>query len=152
MNTDKLKDLAHPRVLVVGCFDLFHRGHLALLERARRCGVSLIVGVVTDEFRAKTKGAEPIIPFSDRAIILAGLRCVDAVVEVREPDFRPLIKEYGIDVFVHSPEHREIRFLEATDVIRRRGGHVVLLSRTPDISSTMIRRRIVETWNEGRVE
>jgi glycerol-3-phosphate cytidylyltransferase len=63
------------RVVTYGTFDLFHIGHLRLLERARLLGDELYVGVSTDEFNKK-KGKNSIYPFEHRVEIISGLRCV----------------------------------------------------------------------------
>lgn len=65
-------------VLTYGTFDLFHIGHLRLLERARALGDSLVVGISTDEFNA-VKGKKTIIDFAHRLEIVQSLRCVDKV-------------------------------------------------------------------------
>lgn len=65
-------------ILTYGTFDLFHIGHLRLLESLRGMGDRLIVGVSSDDFNA-SKGKKTIVPFADRMEIVGGLRCVDAV-------------------------------------------------------------------------
>lgn len=77
--------------LIYGTFDLFHHGHLNALRSARRLCNTLIVGVFTDETVEQYKHKKPIIPFKDRAQIVAELRCVDVVLrvdrrEVQNPD------------------------------------------------------------------
>jgi choline-phosphate cytidylyltransferase len=67
------------RVITFGTFDVFHVGHLRLLERARALGDCLIVGVSTDELNRAKKGRPPIYPQDQRCEIVAGLRCVDEV-------------------------------------------------------------------------
>lgn len=63
-----------------GCFDVLHVGHLACLEQARRYGDKLIVGINDDAGVVALKGeTRPINPAPDRAEMLLGLRCVDAV-------------------------------------------------------------------------
>ena len=78
---------AHGKRIVFtnGCFDILHRGHVALLNRARALGDVLIVGINTDESVANLKGPQrPINPLDDRAQVLAGLGCVDHVVPFAE--------------------------------------------------------------------
>ncbi|MBS7325691.1 MAG: adenylyltransferase/cytidyltransferase family protein [Thiopseudomonas sp.] len=65
-------------ILTYGTFDLFHIGHLRLLERLRSMGDRLVVGVSTDAFNA-SKGKTTVVPFADRLDIVRSLRCVDAV-------------------------------------------------------------------------
>ena len=66
-------------VLTYGTFDLFHVGHLNILNRLKQYGDYLVVGVSTDNFNEK-KGKKTIIPFHDRAEIVRGLKCVDLVI------------------------------------------------------------------------
>lgn len=65
-------------VLTYGTYDLFHVGHVRLLERARALGDRLVVGVSSDEFNA-IKGKRSVIPYEHRAEILRALSCVDDV-------------------------------------------------------------------------
>jgi len=68
------------RGYVPGVFDMFHIGHLRLLQRARpECDV-LVVGVVTDEVAHRAKGRMPVIPFAERVEIVEHLGLVDEVV------------------------------------------------------------------------
>ena len=67
---------------VAGVFDLFHVGHVDVLERARRACDRLVVGVLTDEWALDAWGARPFVPLVERAQILENLRCVDEVVVV----------------------------------------------------------------------
>lgn len=65
-------------VITYGTFDLFHVGHLRILERARALGDRLCVGISTDEFNA-LKGKRSVIPYKHRAAIVAALSCVDEI-------------------------------------------------------------------------
>lgn len=65
-------------ILTYGTYDLFHVGHVRLLERARSLGDRLIVGISSDEFNA-IKGKRSVIPYEHRAEILRALSCVDEV-------------------------------------------------------------------------
>ena len=67
-------------IITYGTYDLFHVGHLNLLERLRKLGDKLIVGVSTDEFNWSEKGKRTVVPFANRAAIVQGLRCVDHVI------------------------------------------------------------------------
>ena len=63
-------------VLTYGTFDLFHIGHLRLLQRLRALGDRLIVGVSSDEFNS-LKGKKTVVPFADRLAIIQSIRFVD---------------------------------------------------------------------------
>ena len=90
------------KVLCVGCFDLFHVGHLEHLEAAYGFGDELVVGVTRDGYINKGPG-RPVIPDKDRAKILQAIWCVEKVQLVRsslealeyfEPDIFALGSDY----------------------------------------------------------
>lgn len=67
-------------VFTNGCFDLLHAGHVTLLERARRMGDLLVVGLNSDASVRRLKGPlRPLVNEKARAKVLAGLACVDYV-------------------------------------------------------------------------
>ena len=67
-------------ILTYGTFDLFHIGHVNLLQRARALGDRLIVGVSTDEFNLSEKSKTTIVPFEHRVKVLESCRYVDLVI------------------------------------------------------------------------
>ncbi len=72
--------MAKKIVLVGGCFDLFHFGHLQFLKKAKKLGNYLIVALESDDFIRAKKGREPVHSQKQRAAILKGLRFVDKVI------------------------------------------------------------------------
>jgi len=77
----RLSELPRPLVFTNGCFDILHRGHVTYLGQARALGASMIVALNTDaSVKRQGKGDErPINPLEDRALVMAGLGCVDLV-------------------------------------------------------------------------
>ena len=77
----KLKKYKNKKVILIGgCFDLLHIGHLRILNKAKKLGDILVVGINNDSFIKKTKGKNrPIIPQDQRAELLLGLKAVDYV-------------------------------------------------------------------------
>ena len=67
------------KIITFGTFDVFHIGHLRILERAAALGDRLIVGVSSDALNISKKGRPPVFPESERMRIVAALRCVDEV-------------------------------------------------------------------------
>ena len=67
------------KVITFGTYDVFHVGHLRILERAREFGDLLIVGVSTDELNYYKKGRHPFYTQNERTEILSALKCVDKV-------------------------------------------------------------------------
>ncbi|HVK87901.1 MAG TPA: adenylyltransferase/cytidyltransferase family protein [Kofleriaceae bacterium] len=126
------------RVMTCGTFDLFHIGHLRLLERARALGDGLVVRVSTDEFSA-LKGKEPVQSYGERAAIIAALRCVDFVRPEEHWDKPAYIREDAISIFTIGDDWSG--HFDALSSFCE----VVYLTRTPDVSTTKrltdIRRR-----------
>lgn len=123
--------------MTYGTFDLFHVGHLRLLQRLADMGDRLIVGVSTDEFNA-AKGKRAIIPYADRAAIVAGIRGVDAVFAEEGWDQKPMdIARYGVTHFCMGDD-----WLGKFDWLKPIC-EVVYLERTKGVSSTKIRGQII---------
>lgn len=125
-------------VITYGTFDLFHVGHLRILERARALGDRLVVAVSTDEFNA-IKGKASVIPFESRAEIVAGLACVDEVVPEKHWDQKVAdIQRWSVDTFVMGCDWQG-KFDHLAEFCE-----VVYLGRTGGISSTLIKRVVGE--------
>lgn len=123
-------------VLTYGTFDLFHIGHLKMLERLRAMGDRLIVAVSTDEFN-RLKGKTSVYSYEERSQIVAALACVDQVIpehtwEQKQQD----IQTYQVDVFGIGEDWRgKFDHLSAFC-------NVVYLERTPSISTTAVKRAL----------
>ncbi len=78
---DKLRVIAQDKrtVLVGGCFDIFHHGHLTFLKNAKKVGNFLIIALESDQFIIKKKKKKPVHNQRQRAEILSSLYFVDAV-------------------------------------------------------------------------
>ena len=120
--------------ITFGTFDMFHYGHLRILQRARALCDRLVVGVSSDEFIAsKNKHHGLAFPYEQRAAIVAELRCVDEVFkeecEEKKADY---VREHHADVFIIGADY-EGRF----DWLKEACGvEVVYLPRTPGVSTT----------------
>lgn len=129
--------------LTYGTFDLFHIGHLRILERSRALGDRLVVGVSTDEFNA-VKGKRTAVPFADRAAIVRSLRCVDEVIAERSWDQKVEdIRRTQAGVLVMGDDWRG-SFDHLSELC-----DVVYLPRTPGISTTELRGQVVEMTENG---
>ena len=82
--------------ITFGTFDVFHYGHLRILERARELCDKLIVGVSSDELNFSKKGKLPVYNYEERASIILGLKVVD---EVFKEESLELKAEYEILTF-----------------------------------------------------
>jgi choline-phosphate cytidylyltransferase len=125
------------RVVTFGTFDVFHAGHLRLLERAAALGDELLVGISSDELNVSKKGRAPVYALADRMAIVRALRCVDGVFVEHSLDAkRDYLVEHRADVLVMGDDWAG-RFDELADTCR-----VVYLPRTPSVSTTAIIEQI----------
>lgn len=114
-------------ILTYGTFDMFHIGHLRLIERLKSMGGTLIIGVSTDEFN-ESKGKKCIIPFDQRAKIVSAINGVTQVIPESSWDQKISdIKKYNVDTFAmgndweekfdYLKEYCEVYYLERTEGI-----------------------------------
>ena len=123
-------------ILTYGTFDLFHIGHLRLLQRLRALGDRLVVGVSTDEFN-HIKGKKTVVPFADRIAIIQSLQCVDlAIPETCWEQKTDDIRQHQVSIFGMGGDW-EGRFDDL-----KAHCEVVYLPRTEGISSTHIRKTL----------
>ncbi len=123
-------------VFTNGIFDVLHRGHVALLAAARAEGDRLVVGLNTDASARRLKGPErPINRAEDRAFVLGGLACVDAVVLFDEDTPAELIAALQPDVLVKGADYGPGEIVGA-DLVEARGGRVVRVPLKAGYSTT----------------
>ena len=119
------------RVITFGTFDIFHVGHLRLLERARALGDCLIVGVSSDALNQSKKSRAPVYSLDERMDILRGLRTVDEIfVEESLEAKRDYLVRYRASVLVMGDDWRG-KFDHYGDICK-----VVYLPRTPSVSTS----------------
>lgn len=129
-------------VFTNGCFDIIHPGHLDLLERARRLGTKLIVGINSDSSVRAIKGApRPFLSQDDRALMLKSLRSVDEVCVFYEPTPEKLIKELRPDVLVKGGDWQTDEIIGA-DFVEKNGGEVFSLPLKDGYSTSAIVEKI----------
>ena len=131
-------------VFTNGCFDLLHRGHVDLLNRAKALGDVLVVALNTDESIHDLKGPDrPINRLEDRARVLAALSPVDHVVAFDEPTAAGLIQALQPDVYVKGGDYTPAMLPEAVHV-EAYGGVVHILPYLEGRSTTSLIQRIRE--------
>jgi rfaE bifunctional protein nucleotidyltransferase chain/domain len=125
-------------VFTNGVFDLLHPGHVRYLQRARSLGDALIVGLNGDASVRRNKGAgRPINPEAERAEILAGLACVDAVVLFDEDTPADIIGSLQPDILVKGADWAADRIV-GRDTVEARGGRVVRVTVEPGFSTSAL--------------
>jgi D-beta-D-heptose 7-phosphate kinase/D-beta-D-heptose 1-phosphate adenosyltransferase len=130
-------------VFTNGCFDLLHAGHVRYLERARRLGDLLVVGVNTDASVRRLKGpGRPILPLAERMAVLAGLAAVDYVVPFDADTPERLIRILSPDVLVKGADWPLGRIVGRRHV-QAAGGSVRRVPMQSRFSTSRIIRRIL---------
>ncbi|NYJ02153.1 glycerol-3-phosphate cytidylyltransferase [Nocardioides thalensis] len=124
-------------VITFGTFDVFHVGHLRVIERAAELGDRLVVGVSADALNVRKKGREPVFSEGERLAIVAALKPVDEVFLEESLELkRDYIERFAADVLVMGDDWKG-RFDELSDACE-----VVYLPRTPAISTTALIEKI----------
>jgi len=136
------------RVLTLGTFDLFHTGHVNLLRRCRwMAGESgtVLVGLNTDSFVERYKGAPPVIAYADRYRVLMACRYVDGVVPNDQPDgsIRDVLGATETSAIVVGSDWQDRDYHAQIGVtaeeLAGRGIRVAYAPYTPGISTTAIK-------------
>lgn len=126
-----------PKIIITyGTFDMFHIGHLKLLNRLSELGDKLIVAVSTDEFNA-LKGKKTLVPYEQRAQIVGAIKGVDLVIpEVNWEQKVDDIRRHNVDIFAMGNDwESKFDFLSPYC-------EVIYLPRTEDISTTEIKKSL----------
>ncbi|MBM9513272.1 adenylyltransferase/cytidyltransferase family protein [Desulfogranum marinum] len=126
-------------IITFGTFDLFHIGHLRILERAAALGDKLYVGVSSDALNYGKKKAYPTYNQQDRMEIVQAIRCVDMVfLEESLEEKREYLLQHNGSVLVMGDDWKG-KFDEFSDIVE-----VVYLTRTALISTSAAKKRIVD--------
>lgn len=91
---------------VPGAWDMFHIGHLRIIERARQHCDQLVVGVVVDDALFEAKGKRPIVPFAERLEVVRSIDLVDDVVADRSSNKLDAWQRVGFDVLFKGDDWR----------------------------------------------
>lgn len=133
-------------VFTNGCFDLVHRGHIDSLTKAAALGDRLIVGLNSDASVKLLKGENrPMIDQQSRAILLASLLMVDAVVLFDNETPYELIRNIQPDVLVKGSEYK-IEEIAGFDIVLARGGRVERIDLTEGFSTSDLIKKIKDKF------
>jgi len=133
-------DQSMKRVITYGTFDLLHYGHINLLRRAKALGDYLIVVISSDEFNWNEKHKKCYFTYEQRKALVEAIRYVDLVIpEESWSQKRTDMHEYHIDTFVMGDDWKG-KF----DFLKEEGVEVVYLPRTPEISSSQIKKDLYD--------
>lgn len=139
-NATKKGDDTMKRVITYGTFDLLHYGHINLLRRAKALGDYLIVVISSDEFNWNEKHKKCYFTYEQRRALVEAIRYVDLVIpEESWSQKRTDMHEYHVDTFVMGDDWKG-KF----DFLKEEGVEVVYLPRTPEISSSQIKKDLYD--------
>ena len=129
-----------------GVFDLFHVGHLNLLERCKQMCEVLIVGVCDDDYVRNIKHKEPVIEENDRVRILNALKCVDRaeLVDVATTNDKMLaLERFSFDVLFSGDDWKgSERYLKTEQQFAEVGASIEYLPYTQGVSTTEIKQKM----------
>lgn len=126
--------IALKTIITYGTFDLLHKGHVRLLQRAASYGDKLIVGLSTDEFNAG-KGKRAYTSFEDRKFMLEAIKYVDLVIPENSWDQKAFdIQKFNVDALVMGND-----WTGQFDDLRQYC-EVIYLPRTDGVSTTQIKQ------------
>ena len=132
-------------VFTNGAFDILHAGHLRQLKYAKSLGDILVVGLNSDASVRRYKGPNrPIVPEAERAEMLEGLSCVDAVVIFDEDEPKALIEEIQPDVLVKGADWAH--YVSGREIVEARGGYVALFKIVSGKSTTNLISTILSVY------
>ena len=132
------------RVYIPGVWDIFHVGHLNVLQEDKKYGTHLIVGICSDEMCISTKTNAPAIPDKWRREVIDNLKIVDSTIIYRDLNYFEMVQFLGAEVFAvgeefgYLPEHQE-----ALVKFRENGIEVFWIPRYEGISTTEIKQKII---------
>ncbi len=137
----KLRKEGKKIVFTNGCFDIIHAGHVDYLDKAKKLGDVLVVGINTDESVRKIKGENrPIVPLEMRVKVLSSLKPVDFVLPFSEETPLELIKRVKPHILVKGGDWR-VESIVGKDFVESYGGKVLTIPFDYNISTS----RIIET-------
>ena len=135
-------------VFTNGCFDLLHVGHVKYLQKARRLGDLLVLGLNSDASIRRLKGPKrPLIDQDERAHILAALDCIDYVVIFDEDTPLELIREVRPHILVKGGDYQPDQVV-GKDFIESYGGRVELITFVDGKSTTNIVEKILQAYQD----
>lgn len=139
---DKWKKSGEKIVFTNGCFDIIHKGHIEVLAHTADLGDKLIVGLNSDISIQKIKGKKrPIIQQDSRAILLAALDFVDAIILFSEETPINLIKLLEPNILAKGGDYK-INTIVGNEIVKKNGGKVILVPFVDGFSSTDIITKI----------
>jgi glycerol-3-phosphate cytidylyltransferase len=137
----------YKNVYVIGVFDLFHRGHVEFLKKAKALGGKLIIAINGDDMVADYK-RRPFYSENDRLEIINACKYVDDAFIIREYDNKQYIEQYKIDAIVHGNDWERASYLQQIRVteeyLKEKNTELVLVPYTAGVSTSQLIKIIKE--------
>lgn len=125
-----------------GCFDILHVGHIRSLQKAKKLGDILVIGINSNESVQKLKGKNrPINSEDQRAEVLAALECVDLVTIFSEETALKFLEIVKPDIYVKGKEY-DLDNLKEAKLVKELGGQTIQIPMIPGVSTTKIIERL----------
>lgn len=129
------------RILVGGCFDVIHIGHITFLEQAKKIGGKLVVALESDEHIRNKKNREPVHTQEERKKLLMALRAVDSVILLPpHPDYAALVNEVQPTHIALTEPDPQLE--NKTRLARSVGAQIISIPFVNSLSTTHILRHI----------
>ncbi len=140
----EVRDTGGQVVLTNGCFDLLHAGHVNYLRHAAELGDFFVLALNSDESVRRIKGpGRPILSEEDRATVLSGLACIDAIIVFSSENVCPLLDAVRPEIYVKGGDYT-IDTINQTErrLVEGYGGRLIILPGQEGASTTSILRKI----------
>lgn len=135
-------------VFTNGCFDLLHRGHIDLLEKAKALGDILVLGLNTDDSVRRIKGAKrPLVPLEDRAYILSRMAPIDLIVPFGEDTPWRIIEYVVPDILVKGSDW-ENKEIVGRNTVEEAGGTVITIPLIIGLSTTNLIEIVLDRFGK----
>ncbi len=145
---DNFKNENKKIVFTNGCFDILHAGHVDYLVKAKALGDVLVVGLNSDSSIARIKGDKrPIVPFEERAFVMANLKPVDYVTIFEEDTPYELIKTIVPDYLVKGADWSDENIV-GRDIVLANGGEIKRIDFVVKQSTSNIINIILEKYSD----
>lgn len=131
------------KVLTVGVYDYFHYGHLKLFQNAKALGDYLIVAVQDGDYILKYKPEATIFYTTEQRMeIVSSLKAVDEVIVYYDVD--KIVQQVDFDIFAIGGDQKHAGFQRAVAWCEANGKEVIRLERTPGVSSSAIKEKMMK--------
>ena len=128
-------------VFTNGCFDVLHRGHIDYLEKSKKLGTKLIIGLNSDASVRRLKIGRPINTQEDRKYVLLSLRCVDEVIIFDDDTPLNLIQSLKPDILTKGGDYK-VSEVVGSDIVPQ----TVIIPLLPGYSTTNILKKMSEIY------